>query len=182
MLLINKREKDNLQFWCFLEGNRFESLCFLPSFSFISFLFSSVCYYYNYYISRNFLVFFLLYIISGQTRCIKKVNVQVATTVLNLKDNHQSTQSANVIAEKQPCKDSCRGVNADNQTVGQAETLKHMVYQHCLSSSVSGHNLWHMKCFISCCFILNCGWQSRWHGFLGLSYGWQGSFCYFVKY
>ncbi|XVE98671.1 hypothetical protein REPUB_Repub03eG0127500 [Reevesia pubescens] len=75
---------------------------------------------------------------SGQFRCIRKVTVEVSTTMLNLKENHQSTESANAIAEKQPCKDSCPGMStSDNQTVGHGKMVKHMVHQHCRSSSVS---------------------------------------------
>ncbi|XVE71737.1 hypothetical protein DITRI_Ditri10aG0175800 [Diplodiscus trichospermus] len=76
---------------------------------------------------------------SVKIRCIRKVNMDVPTRMLNLEENHQSTESAYVTAEKQPCKDSGLGVSTvDNQTVGQGEMLKHMVYQHCRSSSVSG--------------------------------------------
>ncbi|XVF47806.1 hypothetical protein PTKIN_Ptkin03bG0140600 [Pterospermum kingtungense] len=76
---------------------------------------------------------------SGQTQCIRKVTMEVSRRMLNLKENHQSTEPANVIADKQPCKDSCPGtITADNETVGREETVKHVVYQHCRSSSMSG--------------------------------------------
>ncbi|XVF34312.1 hypothetical protein REPUB_Repub18cG0048900 [Reevesia pubescens] len=69
---------------------------------------------------------------SEQLRCIRKVTVEVSTKMLNLKENHQSNESANAIAKNQPCKDSCPGMStSDNQTVGHRETVKHMVYQHC---------------------------------------------------
>ena len=96
--------------------------------------------------------------LSGQFQFIRKVTVEVSRRMFNLKENHQSTESANTITKNQLCKDSCPGMSTfDNQTVGHGKTGKHMVYQHCRSSSVAGHILHHMKCFITCRFILNCG-------------------------
>ncbi|EOY31588.1 Uncharacterized protein TCM_038537 [Theobroma cacao] len=58
-------------------------------------------------------------------------------------ENHQSIESPNAIAEKQPCNGSCPGMSSsDIQTLGRGEMVKHMVYQHCRSSSVSVQIKW----------------------------------------
>lgn len=66
-------------------------------------------------------------------------------------ENEPTDQSSDDVAEDQITKSFLHETQiSEEQNFGHRETVKRMVFQNCRSTSVSGHILYHMTCFVVC--------------------------------
>lgn len=64
-------------------------------------------------------------------------------------DDHSTNQSACLIVENHISNDNHPEISLAGHSLGQRETVKHMVYQNCRTSMVSGCSLHHLNRVIS---------------------------------
>jgi hypothetical protein len=74
--------------------------------------------------------------------------MEVSTRKVTMIDNEPTDRFSDKVAGDKSSKSLLHQTGNSEQTLGHREKVKHMVYQNCRSTSISGHILYHMKCSV----------------------------------